>query len=205
MTHDGLFNNPEMPSLNAWIVTQWEADVQAIWERNPYYYAVDTEGNQLPYIDGIDETKYADTPTRLHKIMEGSVDFLSFTDMTMGDVAPVKEAEEAGGYEVRFWDTGSGTGMMYFWNHDAKDPMKRELYRNPKFKQAISFAMDRPTIQKSVYFDTGMITTGSMSPKAIEFNYNDAARSIIRSSISVLDLILRRPKRCWMRSMLGFE
>ena len=175
-TNDGLFNNPEMPSLNSWVVTKWETAVQAIWDRNPYYYAVDTEGNQLPYVDGWDETTHVDAQAKLLKIMQGSVDFLNFSDMTMGDVAPVKEAEAAGDYQVRFWDTGSGTGMMYFWNHDAKDPKKRELYRNPKFKQAVSFAMDRPTIQKLVYYDTGMITTGSMSPKAIEFNYNDAAR-----------------------------
>ena len=66
---------------------------------------------------------------------------------------------------------------MYFWNYDYPEDKKRELYRNPKFKQAMSFAIDRPTIQKTVYYDTGMLTTGTMSPKAIEFNFNDEARS----------------------------
>ena len=45
-----------MPSLNAWMVTKYEAGVSLTAERNPYYYAVDTEGNQLPYIDGQDWT-----------------------------------------------------------------------------------------------------------------------------------------------------
>ena len=78
---------------------------------------------------------------------------------------------------MRFWDTGSGTGMMYFWNYDTKDDKKRELYRNPKFKQAMSFAIDRPTIKRIVYYDTGILTTGTMSPKAFEFNFNAEAQA----------------------------
>jgi peptide/nickel transport system substrate-binding protein len=170
--------NPDCPSLDAWICVKFEPSVSITWDRNPYYYAVDTEGNQLPYIDGIDELPVADRQTEMLKMMQGSTDFSQFTyNLTLADIAPLKESEEQGGYEVRFWDSGSGTGMMYFWNYDTKDDKKRELYRNPKFKQAMSFAMDRPTIQKVVYYDTGMITTGSMSPKAIEFNLNEDARN----------------------------
>jgi peptide/nickel transport system substrate-binding protein len=40
------------PSLVAWIVKKVEGGVFT-FERNPYYFKVDTEGNQLPYIDGI--------------------------------------------------------------------------------------------------------------------------------------------------------
>ena len=61
---------------------------------------------------------------------------------------------------------GSGTGMMYFWNHDVKDDKKRELYRNPKFKGAMSLAINRPDIQRIVYYDTGTPTTGT-SPVTI--------------------------------------
>ena len=42
------------PTLNAWMLTKYEAGKSKTAERNPYYYAVDTEGNQLPYIDGMD-------------------------------------------------------------------------------------------------------------------------------------------------------
>ncbi len=170
--------NPDCPSLSSWICVVFEPSVSITWDRNPYYYAVDTEGNQLPYIDGIDELPVADRQTEMLKMMQGSTDFSQFTyQLTLADIAPLKESQDAGNYEVRLWDSGSGTGMMYFWNYDTKDDKKRELYRNPKFKQAMSFAMDRPTIQKVVYYGTGMITTGSMSPKAIEFNLNDEARA----------------------------
>jgi len=194
VTHDQKKNyntNPDCPSLNSWVTIAVEPSVSSTWARNLYYYAVDTEGNQLPYIDGLDILPVADRQTEMLKMMQGSTDFSLFTyNLTLADIAPLKESQTQGNYEVRLYDTGSGTGMMYFWNNDVKDDKKRELYRMPKFKQAMSFAIDRPTIQKVVYYDTGMITTGSMSPKAIEFNFNDEARQRylkIRDSYSAYD------------------
>ena len=95
--------------------------------------------------------------------------------------------QDAGDYEVVLWDSGSGTGMMYFWNYDYPDTTPadkkiRDLYRNPKFKQAMSLALDRPTIQKTVYYDTGILTTGTMSPKAFEFNFNAEAQAFCQKA-----------------------
>lgn len=170
--------NPECPVLNSWMLVAYEQGVSSTYDRNPYYYCVDTAGNQLPYIDGIDDKPSPDAQYLLLQIFQGSVDYEVHTyQLTLGDVAPLKENEAKGNYEVRFWDTGSGTGMMYFWNHDIKDDVKRELYRNPKFKQAMSYAIDRPTIKRIVYYDTGILTTGTMSPKAFEFNFNADAQA----------------------------
>jgi peptide/nickel transport system substrate-binding protein len=170
--------NPEMPSLNPWVLTSYMTDVACTWERNLYYYAVDILGDQLPYIDGIDETSHSDRQMAMLKIMQGAVDFTLFTyEFTPADIAPLKDAEEKGNYEVRLYDNGSGTGQMYMWNYDSQEDKRRELYRNSKFKQAMSFAIDRPTIQRVVYYQTGMLTGGTLSPKAIEFNLNAAARA----------------------------
>jgi peptide/nickel transport system substrate-binding protein len=170
--------NPEMPSLNPWVLTSYTPDIACTWERNPFYYAVDPLGSQLPYIDGIDETHHADRQMLLLRIMQGKVDYMIFTyELSLADIAPLKEAEQAGDYEVRLYDSGSGTGQMYMWNYDCQEEQRRTLYRDPKFKRAMSFALDRPTIQKIVYYQTGMLTGGTMSPKAIEFNLNEAARA----------------------------
>jgi peptide/nickel transport system substrate-binding protein len=171
-------NNPECPTMNSWMLTHYEQGVVSTYERNPYYYCVDTEGNQLPYIDGIDDKPSPEAQYFLLQTLQGSIDFEVHTyQLTLGDIAPLKEGEEKGNYELRFWDTGSGTGQMFFWNYDVKDDKKRELYRNPKFKAAMSLAIDRPTIQRIVYYDTGILTTGTMSPKAFEFNFNAAAQA----------------------------
>lgn len=170
--------NPETPSLDPWICTKFEPGKSRTWERNPYYYAVDTQGNQLPYIDGIDELMVEDAEVQKLTVMQGGIDFVHFHRFALADLSTLLDNQEKGGYTVYLWDSGSGTGQMYFWNYDHPDDKKRALYRNPKFKRAMSHAIDRATIQKVVYYNTGMITTGSMSPKAYEFNFNDEARKM---------------------------
>ena len=48
--------------LSAWTIqTPYTANnARVTWERNPYYWKVDTAGNQLPYIDGITWAKLDD-------------------------------------------------------------------------------------------------------------------------------------------------
>jgi peptide/nickel transport system substrate-binding protein len=179
------WTNPDMPSLNGWILTKYEASKSMTAERNPYYYCVDTAGNQLPYIDGEDWVNAADRQVELLLARQGSVDHQHFSSFVVGDIGTLKDAQDAGNYDVILWDSGSGTGMMYFWNHDVADPKLRALYRTPKFKQAMSFALDRPTIQKTVYYGTGMMTTGTMSPKAFEFNFNAAAQAFGKKAFEI--------------------
>ena len=175
-------NQPETPTLNAWVTKEFVAADHITWERNPYYYAIDPEGNQLPYIDGIDEKEILDKQVKLLQLMQGSVDWNNFCDMALSDVATLKENEAKGNYDTILLDSGSGTGQIYYWNYDQPDPKMRELYRNPKFRQAMSHALDRPTIQKTVYYGEGIITTGTFSPKAFEFNFNDEARAFYKKA-----------------------
>jgi peptide/nickel transport system substrate-binding protein len=176
---------------------KFEPGVSNTWVRNPYYYAVDTEGNQLPYIDYIDDTEIADVEVRKLTVMQGGIDYAAHIHFgaSLQDVATLKDAEEEGGYEVRLFDSGSGTGRMFFWNNDPPDEDLRNLYRTPQFKRAMSHAVDREKIQKIVYYNTGIPTTGTMSPKAIEFNFNEEAQAFfeeMRTAYVEYDLDLAR-------------
>jgi peptide/nickel transport system substrate-binding protein len=179
------WTNPEMPTLNAWVVSKYDAGKSLTAERNPYYYVVDTEGNQLPYIDGEDWTNVQDAQVELLQVRQGSIDWVHFHDFTLADISTLKDNEAAGGYNTLLWDGGSGTSMMYFWNYDHVDPKMRELYRTPAFKQAMSYSLDRATIQKTVYYGQGFITTGTMSPKAFEFNFNAEAQAYYKKARDV--------------------
>lgn len=177
-----VFTNPDCPTLTAWMLTKYDAGKSFNADRNPYYYAVDTEGNQLPYIDGEDWTNVQDAQVELVQIRQGSIDHAHFHDLTLADISTLKDNADAGGYEVILWDSGSGTAMMYFWNYDYPDTTPadkkvHDLFRTPEFKQAMSFALDRQTIQHTIYYDTGILTTGTMSPKAFEFNFNADAQA----------------------------
>ena len=168
------------PTLGHWMVSKFDPGKRRETVRNPYYYAVDTDGNQLPYIDGTDEVSITDAEVQKLTIMQGGVDYITrhFHSITMSDLNTMLSNEDKGNYKVYFRDGGDGTGRIFYLNHDYQDPKIRAIYRNPKFQRALSYAHDRPTIQKIVYFNTGILTTGTMSPKAIEFNFSDEAKKL---------------------------
>ena len=55
-TETQRWGNPELPFMSAWMVTEpLRGDsTRLVFERNPYYWKVDPEGNQLPYIDRLE-------------------------------------------------------------------------------------------------------------------------------------------------------
>jgi peptide/nickel transport system substrate-binding protein len=177
-THQQKFNhnNPDCPRLSGWKLTTFEEGVRAVWERNPYYWCVDKDGNQLPYIDRINVTALKDKEIEKLTYTTGKADHAHFHGQALADIQSLKEAEPTSGLEVRFWDSGSGTGSLYFFSLDFEDAKLREVFRDKAFRQALSHAYNRADVQKAVYFGLGELTTGTMSPKAIEYNINDEGR-----------------------------
>ncbi len=151
--------------------------MRAVWERNPYYWVVDKDGNQLPYMDRINVTALKDKEIEKLSYTTGKADHAHFHDQGLADIQSLKEAEPTSGLEVRFWDSGSGTGSLYFFSLDYKDAKLREVFRDKAFRQALSIAYNRADVQKAVYFGLGELTTGTMSPKAIEYNINDEGKA----------------------------
>ena len=54
----------------------------------------------------------------------------------------------------------------------------RELIRNKTFRKALSHAYNRAQVQKDFFFNPGELTTGTYSPKAIEYNINDEGKAV---------------------------
>ncbi len=46
-------DNPNMPSLQPWVLATKPPSERFVFRRNPYYYRVDEAGHQLPYIDQV--------------------------------------------------------------------------------------------------------------------------------------------------------
>ncbi len=172
--------NPECPVTTGWKIKSYNEGVSTVWERNPYYWCVDKDGNQLPFIDGL-TMSYVQNPEVLKlRFAEGRADYVhgAHSGLGLSDVATLRKAEPRNNLEVRFWDSGSGTGSMFFLNQDYQDANVRKLFRNAKFRQALSHAFNREDVRKTVYFNQGELTTGTLSPKGIEYNVNDEGREI---------------------------
>jgi peptide/nickel transport system substrate-binding protein len=144
-------DNPGTPDIMPWIPTnRVDAPVQ-IWERNPYYYKVDTAGNQLPYINRIERTLLPDAEAILLKAVAGDADFESRRIENVQNYPVLKENEEKGGYRVVMEDNaGSNIGTTFF-NYAHKDEYLRELFLEKDFRVAMSHAVNRQEISDIVH------------------------------------------------------
>ena len=110
------------PEMSAWPMTS--RDSRGIFmERNPYYFAVDTAGNQLPYIDKLDALFYSDAQVALLDMMQGKLD-IGGRLMNPVDFALYKENESAGGYAIREWQDTKTARVLYWFNLNHLDPVK---------------------------------------------------------------------------------
>lgn len=168
--------NAEIPVMFAWKPVKIEPGKVAILERNPYYYAVDTAGNQLPYIDRIEVEYVSDEELYKLKLMQGESDMQIRPELSIRDISLLKQNEEKYNFKSLVWQGGSGTGPLFLINHNYPEEEKRTLYRNPTFLKALSHAIDRPNIQKVVYYGFGFPTTGTFSPFAKDFMGEDGQK-----------------------------
>ncbi len=168
-------HNPKCPTLAGFMLTKYNDGRSLTWSRNPYYYAVTPDGDQLPYLDGLVMTSVSDPQVGKVAITSGKTDFSHgpFNGLSLGDVSVLMKNRKRGGFDVLLWDTGSGTAAMTFFNQDYKDPEYRKLFREPKFRQALSHAFNRAEARKVIYFERGEPSTGTTGPKGSEFVGSD--------------------------------
>ncbi len=151
--------NPDVPTLSAWTVKTPPPSEQVIFERNPYYYAVDTEGNQLPYIDQISHDLFQDVETLNLWVAQGRID-LQQRHMRVGNFPFFKENESSGDYEVVVWN---GLEVDTLWpNQTTSDTVMAELFQTADFRQAINIAIDREAINDIVF--AGLATPMQAGP-----------------------------------------
>jgi peptide/nickel transport system substrate-binding protein len=169
--------NVESPTMTGWLVSSYKEGQSVTLTRNPYYWCVDAEGRQLPYIDELHFDVVVEAEVQKLQMSEGKVDYVhgGHHALVLGDISGFKQTEDRTGMRVLLWDSGSGTGSIVFFNYDHPDEKMRTLIRNPKFRQAMSYAINREDARKAIYFATGELTTGTLSPKGQMFTINDEA------------------------------
>jgi peptide/nickel transport system substrate-binding protein len=141
------------PTMFPWIYTQpMGTGTQFIAERNPYYYAVDAAGNQLPYIDRIVGTSYQDTQTMLVDVLAGKFDTMANStdeqrplfydnEATSGLAIYPTKSEGGGTVSINFNETNSDLG---------------DIFANKDFRIGMSYAIDRQEVIDIVYFGQGV-------------------------------------------------
>lgn len=169
--------NPECPQLWPWIYRTHKSNPPQSFVRNPYYWAVDPEGNQLPYVDRVQ------FDVRANNLIPRSA---SAGDLTMQtrhiryeDYSLLMSQREAGDYQVYHWFPASRSVWTLFPNLNRTvppgDPIaawKRQLLNEKTFRQALSLAIDREAILAAEYNGVGEPAQLSTGRESIFFNEN---------------------------------
>jgi len=160
---DKAFNfNPDLPVMYAWKVVKWEAGAtEMVAERNPYYWKVDPEGQQLPYIDRIHFALVENNEAINLKAIAGELD-MQHRRIDFAKYTVFQENAAKGNYHTLLWSTANASNITLFPNQSYKDPKYRALMQNLKFRQALSLAIDRDTINKVAFLGQGIPRTISV-------------------------------------------
>lgn len=137
-----------IPVMGAWVPVEYRPDDIIVMRRNPYYWKVDEDGNQLPYLNEM-HYRLSSWADRDVQAVAGSGDF-SNLEQAEGYVESLRRsADESAparlqfgartiGYALQPNMSGNGWGEP-----DARAQAVRELNRTLEFRQAISVALDR--------------------------------------------------------------
>jgi peptide/nickel transport system substrate-binding protein len=147
--------NVDCPTTAPWKFTSPATGASAVMERNPYYFGVDTEGNQLPYIDRITWTLAENLEVANLRAISGEYD-LQVRHMDIAKLPAFKENEKKAGYTVGFWkwNHGADAGFFVNQNYDA-DPEIAKWLTNKDFRIALSLGMDRDQLNEVFWLGQG--------------------------------------------------
>ena len=97
---DRWWQTPGYPTLYAWTVESVTPGERVVLVRNPYYWKVDVEGNQLPYIDRLDITIVPDEAARVLEASQGKYTASFRASQDPKDIPFLAERARAGGYHL---------------------------------------------------------------------------------------------------------
>ena len=150
------FNNPERPSVHAWIGTDSLLGKERVtFVRNPYYFAVDPSCQQLPYIDERVWTVAADPEVTLLQAIQGQITMSPRNVSTPQNRAVFFDSQEAGNYHlVPATSCDYNTAVLGFSvNHP--DPIKAQVFGSKDFRAGVSLAINRQEIIDTIYLGQG--------------------------------------------------
>jgi peptide/nickel transport system substrate-binding protein len=160
----------EIVGLGPFKFTRYVPGQRVEMERNPHYWKVDRKGNRLPYLSRLVILVIPNRDTQFLNFQSGNLDLMN--EVRADDFAVLTREAASKGLVVR--DLGpylAGEQMWFNQNRSANpktrrpfvDPVKLRWFANQKFRQAISFAINRKSMVDLVYLGRATETYGPVS------------------------------------------
>ncbi len=157
------FDNPDMPTLLPFRLSKPMQLNVMVADRNPFYWKVDTEGQQLPYINDIILTNFESGEIRNASIAAGEQNWAN-TDTTFGSMPMYRAGEASGTYVTKLWKTSRAAEHTIMFNHTVKDAALSKIFNDIRFKRAISLSLNRGQIGEIVYLGFAVPAQLQMMP-----------------------------------------
>lgn len=147
--------NPELPTVAAWKTTSPINTPNWVLERNPYFYMVDTAGNQLPYVDKVVMTLAENLEVLNLRAIAGEYDFQA-RHIDVGKLPVLIENQAKGNYKVYLDPADSGCDACLFFNQTYEaDPEVAKWLQNRDFRIALSLGIDRNQLNEAFWLGLG--------------------------------------------------
>ena len=148
--------NPELPVTTPWVPVTRIADSELVLERNPYFFAVDTEGNQLPYLDGFSLELVEELEVLNLRAIAGNYT-IQGRHIDFAKLPVIRENQEAGNYFVNFWGSSTRHPVSVYINQDWNEDPEIAAYTvgSVDFRKALSLALERDELNETFFLGVG--------------------------------------------------
>ena len=150
--------NTERPVTRPWVAETSIRTKQYRGLRNPFYFGVDSAGNQLPYIDRIVWDLIPEPEIQALKALQGEFSQYNIPAANFGTF--VQKKEEVG-FDIYAWKPLGGSNEAIWWNMSWEGPEK-EYINNKDFRVALALAIDREELNDIFY--NGLATIRNSLP-----------------------------------------
>jgi peptide/nickel transport system substrate-binding protein len=154
--------NTELPTIGPWHTINPINTPTWVLERNPYYWEVDPEGNQLPYMDKVQLTLAENLEVLNLRALAGEYDEQE-RHIDLGKLPVILDNQEKGDYKVHIDLAFNGSDTILQVNSSFEaDPEIGKWLKNADFRRALSMGIDRDQLNETFWLGLG--TPGSPVP-----------------------------------------
>ena len=149
--------NPVGGGTGPFKFVEWKKDERIVLEKNTEYWRKDKDGGALPYLDKLTYRPIPNEEPRLANLKTGEID--------VSDSAPAKDVESIKKDSNLIYRQLPAFARGGIWLNSNAEP-----FNNKALRQAVAYAVDREEIQKTVFFDIGVVATGPLAPPHLGFD-----------------------------------
>ncbi len=166
-------NPQEIIGNGPYILESYIPSQRVVFQRNPYYWRFDAQGNHLPYIDRIILPIISSNDNQLLRFRSGELDSLKVQPEMY---SLLKQEEIRGQYTIHHGGPELLIRFVGFNLNKARnaegepfvDPIKSRWFNSLAFRQAIAYAIDRERMKNNIYRGLGEL---QHSPIAVQSPY----------------------------------